>query len=34
LKNNLMVQIFKYVRKYRKEAAPNEYFLDQLLNLL
>jgi hypothetical protein len=34
LKNNLMVQIFKYVRKYRKQAAPNEYFIDQLINLL
>ena len=34
LKNNLIVQIFKYVRKYRKEAAPNKYFLDQLINLL
>jgi hypothetical protein len=34
LKNNLIVHIFKYVRKYRKEAAPNEYFLDQLVNLL
>ena len=34
MKNNLMVHIFKYVRKYRKEASPNEYFLDQLLNFL
>lgn len=32
--NNFMIQIIQYIKKYRKEANPNTYFIIQLIDYL
>lgn len=32
--NNFIVQILKYIKKYRSMASPNSYFVSQLIELL
>ena len=34
LANNFIVQVLKYIKKYRTEANPNPYFIEQLIDIV
>jgi hypothetical protein len=34
LANNFMIQVLKYIKKYRTETNPNPYFIEQLIDIV